>query len=186
MGVKLRITTKYWMEQMGLPFHPTHINRAEPVRPPPQLRRPAPLSAALQDALAAVERRHRARAACGAIPEYARRFAESTHLYDGDGFEVNEPLCTKMEAQPHDMKPFELLNPQYRYYDYEFERYWHFFQVVRPPGLQPGHARRRCGSGSSSGDSARRRRRSSSRACTGRVGSCRGSSPPAIPTAASP
>ena len=25
-GVKLRITTKYWMEQMGLPFHPTHIN----------------------------------------------------------------------------------------------------------------------------------------------------------------
>jgi hypothetical protein len=25
--VNLRITTKYWMEQMGLPFHPTHINR---------------------------------------------------------------------------------------------------------------------------------------------------------------
>ena len=26
-GLKLRVTTKYWMEQMGLPFHPTHINR---------------------------------------------------------------------------------------------------------------------------------------------------------------
>ena len=62
-------------------------------------------------------------------PDYARRFAESSHLYDGDGFEVNEPLCTKMEAQPHDAKPFELLTAPHRYYDYEFERYWHFFQV---------------------------------------------------------
>jgi len=25
--LNFRITTKYWMEQMGLPFHPTHINR---------------------------------------------------------------------------------------------------------------------------------------------------------------
>ena len=65
----------------------------------------------------------------GADPEYVRRFAESTHLYDGDGYEVNEPLATKMEAQPHDAKPFDLLNSKYRYYDYEFERYWHFFQV---------------------------------------------------------
>jgi hypothetical protein len=27
MGINLRISTKYWAEQMGLPFHPTHINR---------------------------------------------------------------------------------------------------------------------------------------------------------------
>ena len=25
-GVDLRICTKYWMEQMGLPFHPTHVH----------------------------------------------------------------------------------------------------------------------------------------------------------------
>jgi hypothetical protein len=25
-GIPLRVTTKFWMEQMGLPFHPTHIN----------------------------------------------------------------------------------------------------------------------------------------------------------------
>jgi len=25
-GLDLRVTTKYWMEQMGLPFHPTHVN----------------------------------------------------------------------------------------------------------------------------------------------------------------
>jgi hypothetical protein len=34
-----------------------------------------------------------------------------------------------METMPHDAEPFELLDPKYRYYDYEFERYWHFFQV---------------------------------------------------------
>ena len=42
-----------------------------------------------------------------------------------------------MEGQPHDMKPFDLLNPPYRYYDYEFERYWHFFQVFGRIGYNP-------------------------------------------------
>ena len=27
LGLQARVTTKYWMEQQGLPFHPTHINR---------------------------------------------------------------------------------------------------------------------------------------------------------------
>ena len=135
----MRITTKYWMEQMGLPFHPTHIN------PQNQFDRRHSYADLLR-----YPQRYKmhwrlwnggtARVLLWGDPEYARRFAESTHLYDGDGFEVNEPLCTKMEAQPHDAKPFDLLTPPYRYYDYEFERYWHFFQVVRPRGLQPGHA----------------------------------------------
>ena len=25
-SLPFRITTKYWMEQLGMPFHPTHIN----------------------------------------------------------------------------------------------------------------------------------------------------------------
>jgi hypothetical protein len=70
-------------------------------------------------------------------PEFARRFAESTHLYDGDGFEVTEPLGTKMQAQPHDQKPFDLMRSQYRYYDYEFERYWHFYQVFGRMAYNP-------------------------------------------------
>jgi len=66
-----------------------------------------------------------------------RRFAESTHLYEGNGYEVNEPLATKMEAQPHDTAIFNILNSQYRYYDYEFERYWHFYQVFGRIGYNP-------------------------------------------------
>jgi hypothetical protein len=136
MGVKLRITTKYWMEQMGMPFHPTHINRQN------QFDRRHSYADLLR-----YPQRYKmhwrlwnggtARVLLWGDPEYARRFVGSTHLYDGEGFEVNEPLTTKMEAQPHDMKPFDLLNPPYRYYDYEFERYWHLFQVFGRVGYNP-------------------------------------------------
>jgi hypothetical protein len=50
-------------------------------------------------------------------------------LYDGDSFEINEMLATKMLGEPHDEKPLEILNPAYRFYDYEFERYWQFYRL---------------------------------------------------------
>jgi hypothetical protein len=135
-GVPFRITTKYWMEQMGLPFHPTHINKQN------QFDRRHSYADLLR-----YPQRYKmhwrlwnggtTRVLLWGDPDYARRFAESTRLYDGDGFEVNEPLCTKMEAQPHDAKPFDLLQPTHRYYDYEFERYWHFFQVFGRMGYNP-------------------------------------------------
>ena len=135
-GVPFRITTKYWMEQMGLPFHPTHIN------PPNQKDRRHSYADMLR--YPQVYKMHwrlwnggTSRLLLWGDPEFARRFAESTHLYNGDGFEVNEPLCTKMEAQPHDAKPFDILAPQYRYTDYEFERYWHFFQSFGRIGYNP-------------------------------------------------
>jgi hypothetical protein len=135
-GVKLRITTKYWMEQMGLPFHPTHVN------PPDQRNRRHGYADLLR--YPQQYKMHwrlwnggTARILLWGDPDYVRRFVESTHLYDGDGFEVNEPLATKMEGQPHDARPFDLLKPQYRYYDYEFERYWHFFQAFGRLGYNP-------------------------------------------------
>jgi hypothetical protein len=127
-GVNFHISTKYWMEQMGLPFHPAHIN------PQDQGNR----RHSYADLLVYPKKYNinwqlwtggTARVWLWGDPDYARRFIESSHLYDGDGFEVDEPLATKMEAQPHDLKPFDLLKPSARYYDYEFERYWHFFQV---------------------------------------------------------
>lgn len=127
-GVNFRISTKYWMEQMGLPFHPMHINSRDQGN-----RRHSYAD------LLVYPRKYNitwqlwnggtARVLLWGDPEYARRFVESTQLYDGDSFEVDEPLTTKMEAQPHDLKPFDLLKPSARYYEYEFERYWHFFQV---------------------------------------------------------
>lgn len=134
-GIKFRITTKYWMEQMGMPFHPTQINPEK-----------SPRRHSYADMLRypQVYKMHwrlwnggTSRILLWGDPEYVRRFAESSHLYNGDGYEVNEPLATKMLAQPHDVNPFDLLNAQYRYYDYEFERYWHFFQVFGRIGYNP-------------------------------------------------
>src|SRR5690625_4124654 len=126
-GVNFRIATKFWMEQMGMPYHPTNTN------PEREHRRHS-----YEDLLKYPQQYNlhwrlwnggTNRILLWGNPEYVQRFAESTHLYDGEGFEINEPLATKMEAQPHDNVPFELLNSEYRYYEYEFERYWHFFQT---------------------------------------------------------
>ena len=127
-GVNFRLSTKYWMEQMGLPFHPTHINPQDQAN-----RRHSYADLLVYPQQYKVDWQlwngGTSRIFLWGDPEYARRFLESTRLYGGDRFDVDEPLATKMEAQPHDMKPFDLLNPAARYTDYEFERYWHLFQV---------------------------------------------------------
>ena len=128
LGLKIRVNTKYWAEQVGLPFHPTHVQE-----------------------LNQFERRHgysdmlkfprdyqlhwtlwtsgTTRILLWGDPEYVRRFAGTLHLGGADGFDIMEPEATKMAGHPQEMQPFDLLSPGYRYYDYEFERYWHFFQL---------------------------------------------------------
>jgi hypothetical protein len=127
-GLKLRVATKYWMEQMGLPFHPTHVNRqnqhdrrhgyADLLRYPQRYR----VHWRLWNG-------GTSRLLLWGDPDYVRRFAQSAHLYAGDSFEINEMLATWMLGEPHDSEPLALLDPKYRYYDYEFERYWHYHQV---------------------------------------------------------
>ncbi len=136
MGINIRMCTKYWMEQMGLPFHPTHIHpRNQHDRRhgyADMLRYPQTYKMHWR-----LWNGGTARILLWGDPDYGRRFAGSTHLYDGEGFEVNEPLATKMQDQPHDAEPFDLLRPKYRYYEYEFERYWHFYQVFGRAGYNP-------------------------------------------------
>ncbi len=135
-GVNFRLTTKYWAEQMGMPFHPTHIPRgnqyddrhgyADLLFYPKKY----PIHWRLWNS-------GTTRILLWGSPEYARRFAKSTHLYDGRGYEVSIPLATKMQGHPFDQEPFQLLNRPYRYYDYELERYWHFFQCFGRVGYNP-------------------------------------------------
>jgi hypothetical protein len=128
LGLNSEISTKYWMEQMGMPFHPTHINvqnqkdrrhgYADLLRYPQTYRVHWQLWSG-----------GTARLLLWGDPEFVRRFTASVKIYGSQGFEVNEMLATKMLGDPQDEKPLEILNPRYRYYDYEFERYWHFYQV---------------------------------------------------------
>jgi hypothetical protein len=128
LGLKAKISTKYWMEQMGLPFHPTHINTED------QRNRRHSYADLLR-----YPQRYRVnwqlwsggttRLLLWGDPNYVRRFASTARMYDGDSFEINEMLATKMLGEPHDEKPLEILNPAYRFYDYEFERYWQFYRL---------------------------------------------------------
>ncbi len=128
LGLKAKISTKYWMEQMGLPFHPTHINTQD------QRNRRHSYADLLR-----YPQRYRVhwqlwsggttRLLLWGDPDYVRRFAATARLYDGDSFEINEMLATKMLGEPHDEKPLEILNPAYRFYTYEFERYWQFYRL---------------------------------------------------------
>ncbi|MEK6631578.1 MAG: hypothetical protein AABY89_12665, partial [Acidobacteriota bacterium] len=136
LGVNLRIETKYWMEQMGLPFHPTHIN------PPNQRER----RHGYADLLRHPQRYQldwrlwnggTTRVLLWADPGYVRRYSASTQLYASPNWDVQEPLATKMEAQRPGMPVFDLMPVKYRHYDYEFERYWHFFQVWGRVGYNP-------------------------------------------------
>jgi hypothetical protein len=127
-GLNARIETKYWMEQMGLPYHPTHVNRQN------QKERRHGYADLLK-----YPQRYRVhwrlwnggttRLLLWADPEYVRRFAASARLYDGSSFDVNEMLATKMLGEPHDRAPLPIHTPEYRFYRYEFERYWHFYQL---------------------------------------------------------
>lgn len=128
MGLKFRIAPKFWMEQMGLPFSPTHINRED------QHNRRQGYADLLRypqkyQMLWKLWNGGSNRVFLWGDPEYVRRFAASCHVYNSDAFEVYEPLATKMEAQDHYAKPFQLLKAPYRFYRYEFERYWYFFQT---------------------------------------------------------
>ena len=135
-GIHIRMCTKYWMEQAGLPFHPTHVHPGnqhdrrhgygDMLRYPQRYKMHWRLWTS-----------GTMRVLLWGDPEYVRRFAASTHLYDGEGFEVTEPMGTKMQEHPHDEKPFELLADKHRWYDWEFERYWHFFQVFGRVGYDP-------------------------------------------------
>lgn len=136
MGLKVRIAPKFWMEQMGLPFSPTHVNKqnqrdrrhgyANMLRYPQNF-----------EILWKLWNGGTNRVFLWGSPEYARRFVESSHFYNSSAYEVYEPMATKMESQAHDSEPFELLNPEYKYFKYDFERYWNFFQMFGLLGYDP-------------------------------------------------
>jgi hypothetical protein len=127
-GLNIQVDTKIWMEQMGLPYHPTHINKENQMD----------ARQSYADLLEYPQTYHMnwtlwnggtTRLLLWGDPEYARRMVGSARLYDGQGLTVTEMEATKMLGAPHDTEPRDFLKSRYRYYDYEFERYWDFYRV---------------------------------------------------------
>jgi hypothetical protein len=128
-GLNAHLDTKIWMEQMGLPYHPTHINREDQNNarqgyadlleyPQTYWINWALWNGGTQRLLEWFD------------PEYARRIAQAALLYNGRGFAVTEMEATKMLADPPDDPVRDFINDRYKYFDFEFERYWAFYRVM--------------------------------------------------------
>lgn len=135
-GADFRVATKHWMEQMGMPFHPTHINKDNQFDRrhgyADMLRYPKKYGFKWR-----VWSGGTTRLFLWGDPDWVKMFAEGSHLYDAVGFEFNEPLYFKMNGSKHDAQVTDILNPDNRYYEYEFERYWHYYQVMGRVGYNP-------------------------------------------------
>jgi len=127
-GLDTTVNTKVWMEQLGLPFHPTHINKGN------QFDQRHGYADLLQypqfyKMTWNVWTGGTTRLLLWGDPDYVRRFAGAARLYDSDSVEINESGATKMHGDAHDATPIPILTPSYRTYDYEFERYWQYYRV---------------------------------------------------------
>ncbi len=135
-GMDFRVATKYWMEQMGMPFHPTHINRDDQLN-----RRHGYADLLRYPKMYGFKWRiwsgGTTRVFLWGDPDWVATFSEASRLYDARGFEFNEPLYFKMNGSKHEAEVSNLLNPENRYYTYEFERYWHYYQVMGRVSYNP-------------------------------------------------
>ena len=126
-GLNINLDTKIWMEQMGLPYSPTHVNKqnqadarhsyADLLEYPQTYRMNWTLwNGGTQRIL------------LWSDPTYMSRLTMASRLYDGDTLAVTEMQATKMLGDPHDTPPRDFLNSKYKYTTYEFERYWAFYR----------------------------------------------------------
>ncbi|MDW5289699.1 hypothetical protein R6X41_12815 [Formosa sp. PL04] len=135
-GADFRVATKHWMEQMGMPFHPTHINTDNQFDRrhgyADMLRYPKKYGFKWR-----VWSGGTTRLFLWGDPDWVKTFSKGSHLYDAVGFEFNEPLYFKMNGSKHDAEVTDLLNLDNRYYNYELERYWHYYQVMGRVAYNP-------------------------------------------------
>lgn len=128
-NLPFRIATKFWMEQIGMSYHPTHVH------PQDQHNRRHGYADLLRypkeyEMHWRVWSGGTLRLLLWGNPGHVRRFVtESVPVYGSNSFEINEMLATKMLSVRHETEPYSIHLPEYRHYKYEIERYWHYFQV---------------------------------------------------------
>ena len=106
--LNVRVSTKIWMEQMGLPYNPTHINKQD------QSNRRHGYADLLhypqQYAMTwGLWNGGTSRVFVWVDPDYARRLVEATHIYPGKGdggFDMDEPSPPKCRPRPRMPKSF--------------------------------------------------------------------------------
>ena len=133
-GLDLTVSTKYWCEHMGLPFHPTWQDPAYSE------------SRYGYGAMLHYPRNYRvvyrlwnvgtSKLFVWGDPDYAARFARSCTLGGGEGFEIFTPLSNKGYGnESGDWRVFA--NESDEYYTWEQERYWAFYLAFGRWGYNP-------------------------------------------------
>jgi hypothetical protein len=134
MKLDVTVSTKFWCEHMGLPYHPTVADthyRESRYSFGAMLSHPRSYRVVYQ--LWSVGSQ---RLLLWGDPNYAARFAESCRLGDGDGFEVNAPLTDKGFGNlPGKWQIFA--DKSLEHFQWEHERYWFFYLAFGRLGYNP-------------------------------------------------
>ncbi|HEV7405452.1 MAG TPA: hypothetical protein VGO11_21085 [Chthoniobacteraceae bacterium] len=118
------VSTKFWSEHFGLPYHPTSVDthwRKDRYSFGALLEQPLKTKIVYQLWTVGSQR-----LTTWGSPDYARRFAESCQVGGGSGFEVFAPLTD----QGYGNRPGEwhaIEDPKYRVGRWDQERYWYFY-----------------------------------------------------------
>jgi hypothetical protein len=118
MGFPMRISMKYWAEDLGAPYQAAqqlpHYSYADFLRYP----RECPISYQVWTLGS-----HRV--FLWGDPSYVRTFCRSLKLGCGTGFEICPPLAQK--GYGNEPGAWRILKEEHEYYRWEFERYWMFY-----------------------------------------------------------
>lgn len=133
-GLDVNVSTKYWCEHMGLPFHPTWQDVAYSESRygyGAMLHRPRNYSVTYR-----LWNVGTSRLLLWGDPSYASRFARSCTLGGGQGFEIFAPLANKGYGnQPGAWRIFA--DESQEHFRWEYERYWPFFLSFGRFGYNP-------------------------------------------------
>jgi hypothetical protein len=124
MGLDVTVSTKFWAEHMGLPYHPTVVDshyRASRYSFGSMLVHPRKYHVIYRLWSVGTQR-----LLLWGDPDYAARFARSCQLGGGEGFEVFAPLSNKGFGNlPGSWRLFA--DKGLEHFRWEHERYWFFY-----------------------------------------------------------
>jgi hypothetical protein len=133
-GLEVTVSTKFWAEHLGLPYHPTVADRnyrESRYSFGSMLARPRDYRVVYRLWTAGSQR-----LLLWGDPEYAARFARSCLLGGGEGFEVFAPLTNKGHGNdPGAWRIFARQSDEH--FTWEQERYWFFYLAFGRIGYDP-------------------------------------------------
>ena len=134
LGLDVTVSTKFWTEHFGLPYHPTVVDthwRADRYSFGSMLEKPRAYRVTYQLWTVGSQR-----LLLWGDPAYAAQFARNCRLGDGEGFEVFAPLTDKGFGNAGgDWRIFA--DRSREHFRWEFERYWIFYLVFGQLGYNP-------------------------------------------------